>query len=255
MSHDQTADFLASLPELEEGKTYHFKCHPGIACFNACCSDLNLVLTPYDLLRLRRALHMGSIEFLRSHTTMHMVPETNFPEFRLRMTDNEARACPFVREQGCSVYADRPGACRMYPLGRATRPDGAGGVSEQFFIVREDHCLGFNEKDEWTGASWKQDQGFVAYTASNDRYMHLLARIRQAGAPVPEKMGHLATLALYKLDEFQRFITQTRLFDRLDLDENRCQAILEDEETALEFAMDWIELMLFHATPNLKPRR
>lgn len=255
MYDDETKEFLASLPELEEGKTYHFRCHPGIACFNACCSDLNLVLTPYDVLRLRRALSLGSVDFLRRHTTMHMEEQTGFPEFRLRMTDDEARSCPFVRDEGCSVYGDRPGACRMYPLGRATRPDGSGGVREHFFIVREDHCQGFAEPDEWTGDAWKHDQGFEAYTASNDRYMHLLARIRQAGAPVPEKMGHLATLALYKLDEFQRFIVQTRLFDRLELDETRRTAILEDEEAALDFAMDWIELMLFHVSPNLKPRR
>jgi hypothetical protein len=143
----------------------------------------------------------------------------------------------------------------MYPLGRATRPDGKGGVSEQFFIVREDHCKGFEEKDEWTGASWKRDQGFEAYTASNDRYMHILARIKQAGRPVPEKMGHLATLALYKLDEFQRFITQVQVFARLDVDEARQKDVLENEEATLSFAMDWIELMLFHATPNLKPKR
>jgi len=255
MNDDQTKEFLASLPELEEGKTYCFKCYPGIACFNACCSDLSLVLTPYDILRLRRALGMGSIDFLRQHTTMHMAPDTNFPEFHLRMTDSAAQNCAFVSEQGCAVYEDRPGACRMYPLGRATRPDGKGGVSEQFFIVREDHCKGFEEKDEWTGASWKQDQGFEAYTASNDRYMNILARIKQAGRPVPEKMGHLATLALYKLDEFQRFITQAQVFARLDVDEARQKDVLENEEATLAFAMDWIELMLFHATPNLKPKR
>ncbi|MUM77498.1 YkgJ family cysteine cluster protein [Pseudodesulfovibrio sp. F-1] len=255
MHDDQTKEFLASLPELEQGKTYHFRCHPDIACFNACCSDLNLVLTPYDILRLRRSLGLGSVDFLRAHTTMHRVPDTGFPEFRLRMIDNQARSCPFVRDAGCSVYPDRPGACRMYPLGRATRPDGQGGVREHFFIVREDHCLGFAEPHEWTGDSWKQDQGFLAYTASNDRFMHLLARIRQTGSPVPEKMGHMATLALYKLDEFQRFIVQTRLFDRLEMDAERREAVLKDEAAALEFALDWLELMLFQTTPNLVARR
>lgn len=254
MSDDGTQDFLDSLPELEEGKTYNFKCYPGISCFNACCTDLNLVLTPYDILRLRKALGQGSVDFLRQHTTMHMDPDTNFPEFRLRMTDSANKACAFVSAEGCKVYAHRPGACRMYPLGRATRPDGEGGVSEQFFIVREDHCTGFAEKDEWTGASWKKDQGFEDYTASNDRYMRTLARIKQAGRPVPEKMGHMATLAFYKIDEFQRFITHMRVFERVEVDEERQQRILSDEEEALTFAMDWIELMLFHSTPNLKPK-
>ncbi len=254
MPNDETKEFLASLPELEEGKTYKFKCYPGISCFNACCSDLNLILTPYDILRLRRALSQGSVEFLRLHTTMHKCEDTGFPEFHLRMNDNTARSCPFVTPEGCSLYENRPGACRMYPLGRATRPDGKGGVSEQFFIVQEGHCHGFEEDAEWTGMSWKEDQGFEAYTSSNDRYMNILARIKQRGAPVPEKMGHMATLAFYKLDEFQRFITHMRVFSRFDVDEARQKAILEDEEAALEFAMDWIELMLFESTPNLKAK-
>lgn len=254
MSDDQTKDFLDSLPELEEGTTYNFKCYPGIKCFNACCTDLNLVLTPYDVLRLRKALNMGSVDFLRQHTTTHMDPQTNFPEFRLRMTDSAAKACPFVSEAGCKVYPHRPGACRMYPLGRATRPDGSGGVKEQFFIVREDHCCGFGETAQWTGATWKEDQGFEDYTTSNDRYMNTLARIKQAGRPVPEKMGHMATLAFYKLDEYQRFITHMHVFDRVEVDEERQKKILSDEEETLKFAMDWIELMLFQSTENLKPK-
>ena len=213
-----------------------------------------MMLTPYDILRLRRALGMGSIDFLRQHTTMHMDEATNFPEFHLRMTDSVDRKCAFVTEQGCSVYADRPGACRMYPLGRATRPDGKGGVVEQFFIVVEDHCMGFREKEEWTGASWKADQGFEDYTNFNDRYMNTLALIKQAGSPVPEKMGHLSTLALYKLDEFQRFIQKMQVFSRLEVDEERQKKIMNDEEATLEFALDWIELMLFNSTPNLKSK-
>tara|TARA_Y100001954_G_scaffold235560_1_gene293623 strand:+ start:17649 stop:18449 length:801 start_codon:yes stop_codon:yes gene_type:complete len=254
MSTDETKEFLASLPELEEGKTYNFKCYPGISCFNACCSDLDLPLTPYDILRMRKSLGKNSIDFLRVYTVGHRASDTNFPVFKLRMSDNKARTCHFVSDQGCAVYQDRPGACRMYPLGRATRPDGDGGIKEQFFIVQEDHCKGFQEPDEWTGQSWKEDQGFQEYTASNDRYMNILARIKEGGRPVSDKMSHMATLALYKVDEFQRFIEKMRLFERVDVDEKRQQAILNDEFVCLSFAMDWFELMLFHDTTKLQPK-
>jgi len=251
---DETKEFLASLPELEEGKKYHFKCYPGISCFNACCTDLNMVLTPYDILRLRRARHMGSVEFLTAHTTGHRDPDTHFPIFQLRMDDNEARSCPFVTPEGCSVYANRPGACRMYPLGRATCPDGNGGVRERFFIVQEDHCQGFLEQAEWSGADWKKDQGFEDYTASNDRYMRLLARIRETGMSVSEKLSHMAVLAMYKVDEFQKFIVMMKLFDRLDVDAARREAILSDEFACLDFAMDWFELMLFEDDSHLQAK-
>ncbi|WP_419785822.1 YkgJ family cysteine cluster protein [Pseudodesulfovibrio sp.] len=248
---DETKEFLASLPELEEGRTYHFHCHPGISCFNACCSDLTLVLTPYDILRLRRTLKMGSVDFLCTHTVGHRDPDTHFPAFQLRMTDSENRACPFVREEGCSIYADRPGACRMYPLGRATSLDENGNVRERFFIVREDHCQGFHEENEWTGSEWKHDQGFEAYTGSNDRYMRILARVKETGLTISDKLSHMAVLAMYKLDEFQKFIQMMHLFDRLEVDEERQKAILSDEEACLEFAMDWFEVMLFEDETHL----
>ncbi|WP_316898214.1 YkgJ family cysteine cluster protein [Pseudodesulfovibrio indicus] len=254
MQEDETKEFLDSLPELEEGKTYCFKCYPGIKCFNACCSDLDMVLTPYDVLRMRAALDMNSVDFLRVHATGMHAPDTNFPVFKFKMLDNAARTCAFVTEEGCRIYADRPGACRMYPLGRATRPDGKGGVQEQFFIVREDHCMGFLEKDEWTGESWKQDQGFKDYTAFNDRYMNILSRTRQLGRPISDKLSQMALLAFYQVDKFQGFIQTMQLFERVDVDEKRQKAILENENVALSFAMDWFELVLFQDTSKLKPK-
>lgn len=254
MYTDETKEFLDALPELEEGKTYCFRCYPGIECFNACCSDLDMVLTPYDVLRMRQALDMNSIDFLRIHTVSMHAPDINFPVFKFKMTDSPNRTCSFVCDQGCRIYADRPGACRMYPLGRATRPDGEGGVQEQFFIVREDHCKGFLEDKEWTGESWKEDQGFKEYTAFNDRYMHILSRTRQLGRPISDKLKHMAVLAFYKIDEFQGFIEKMRLFERVEVDEKRQKAILEDEAVALSFAMDWFELVLFQDTSRLKPK-
>ncbi|MEZ7196488.1 YkgJ family cysteine cluster protein [Pseudodesulfovibrio karagichevae] len=254
MQHDETKEFLDSLPELEEGKTYCFKCYPGIECFNACCSDLDMVLTPYDILRMRAALGMSSVDFLRVHTTAYHAPDTNFPVFKFKMLDNARRSCAFVTPEGCRIYADRPGACRMYPLGRATRPDGKGGVLEQFFIVREDHCKGFLEKDEWTGESWKQDQGFKDYTAFNDRYMNILSRTRQLGHPISDKLNQMAILALYRIDDFQGFIQKMQLFERVEVDEKRQQAIITNENVALSFAMDWFELVLFQDTSKLKPK-
>ena len=254
MQNDETKEFLDSLPELEEGRTYCFKCYPGIECFNACCSDLDMVLTPYDVLRMREALNMKSIDFLRVYTIGYHMQDTNFPVFKFKMTDNAARSCAFVTEEGCRIYADRPGACRMYPLGRATRPDDKGGVREQFFVVKEDHCRGFLEKEEWTGESWKEDQGFKEYTAFNDRYMYILSRTKQRQYPLSDKLCHMATLAFYKLDEFQVFIEKMGLFERVEVDEKRQKAILENEAVALSFAMDWFELVLFQDTSKLKPK-
>jgi uncharacterized protein len=33
---------------------FKFSCHKGLACHNTCCRDVNIFLTPYDVLRMRR---------------------------------------------------------------------------------------------------------------------------------------------------------------------------------------------------------
>ena len=44
---------LEQYPRLKEDAEFNFACHPGVSCFNQCCSDVNIFLTPYDVLRLK----------------------------------------------------------------------------------------------------------------------------------------------------------------------------------------------------------
>jgi Fe-S-cluster containining protein len=38
---------------------------------------------------------------------------------KLSMGRDEGHRCPFVTDKGCSIYEDRPEACRLYPVGWA----------------------------------------------------------------------------------------------------------------------------------------
>ena len=73
-----------NLPEnvrqLETGESFKFKCHPGVACFTECCRALELALTPYDVLRLRKALGLSSTQFLDQHAIVELLPEDPFPQ-------------------------------------------------------------------------------------------------------------------------------------------------------------------------------
>ena len=50
--------FLVDKKQLTEREYFGFTCHPGVPCFNSCCADVNIVLTPFDVLRLARRLGM-----------------------------------------------------------------------------------------------------------------------------------------------------------------------------------------------------
>ncbi len=252
---DATEAFLQSLPELKDGESFRFACHPQVPCFNACCSDLTLMLTPYDALRLRRALKISSSDFLTHFAVRLTIPDSGFPMPRLKMREERHKRCPFVSAEGCKVYADRPGACRTYPLGRASRLDEAGHVVEQFFVVREPHCRGFEEDADWDASSWLADQELAVYNAANDRYMRLMALARGKGARLAAKQEQMVWLALYQPDAFQDFIAKMDLFRLVEIDEARKALVLADEEAALGFGLDWLELAFFGIEEGLRRRR
>jgi len=249
---DATQTFLQSLPEIGPRENFRFDCHPGVPCFNACCGDLILTITPYDALRLRRALGQSSQEFITNRCALAVAPDTGFPMLQLNMLSAPGKPCPFVTAKGCSVYPHRPAACRTYPLGRATRLAQDGSIVQQFFLVREAHCRGFEQEQAWTPETWLQDQGLEEYNRSNDRLTDLMGRQKKAGQPMSGKHTNMAFLALFQPDRFQAFLQDMKALERLELDEARKRDIMGDEEEALRFAMDWLELALFGDCPNLR---
>lgn len=252
-TNDRTDAFLDEHSQLQSRDPFTFSCHPGVCCFNACCSKLCLILTPYDVYRLHCSLHLPASEVLHEYADLHIARDTGLPSFYLRMLEDEKGSCPFLREKGCSVYANRPGACRAYPLGRAARMDAEGHQEERFFFIREKHCQGFGENQQWTPATWMENQGLASYNKSNDRYMNLMARQQKAEVKItPQKLG-MVLMALYNVDGFQDFIARMSLLDRLDMSAARKDEILHEEEQTLDFGFDWAEMIIFGSCKNIRP--
>ena len=285
MTEDATQKFLESLPRIKPGESFWFACHPGVSCFNACCSDLTMPLTPYDVLRLCQGLAMGSEQFFEEFARVGCYEDTGFPLLHLRMEDSPGRPCPFVTERGCGVYEHRSSACRTYPLGRAAcragqaggadnaAASGAGGtgsagtapveLEERYFLVREDHCKGFAQSREWTTDTWLADQGLEQYNRMNDRYMRLIARYKDVakGAILSGKHATMALLCLYQQDRFLEFLQSVDMFSRVSVTgeyggvsgREAARLILGEPEQRLCFAFDWLELLLFGSSENLAP--
>jgi hypothetical protein len=67
------------------GKTkFHFRCGPGLKCYMACCRKLDLILYPYDIIRLKKRLSISSEEFMRNHTRLGASSHPFFPAVMLR---------------------------------------------------------------------------------------------------------------------------------------------------------------------------
>ncbi len=236
---DDATEFLQSLPVLEPGESFCFDCHPGVVCFNECCRDLNCILSPYDVLRLRSALELPSSKFLERFTRVEAAPDTGFPLVMLSMLDDERKTCPFVDENGCTVYSDRPGACRTYPLGRGAGIGSDGTVSEQYVVVREDHCKGFENDSSWTTDTWVSSQDINEYNTFNDLYLGLLTQWTATGGVLKPGQFQMASTLLYQLDTFLDLIKQKKWFERMSVASSRQKKILEDEKERLIFAIEW----------------
>ena len=239
---------MADYPRLTKDDTFSFSCHPGVPCFNSCCGDVNIFITPYDIIRLKNHLGMTSTEFLKKYTVKPFTKEQALPVVLLKMHDDvEGKPCQFVSEKGCTVYDHRPWPCRMYPVGVASaRTEADPDAPEFYFLMSEDPCDGFKEKGEWTIRSWMKNQGVADYDAMGDlfREISLHPWFRKGGSLNPQQM-EMYFLACYDIDRFRSFVFESKFLDKYDVPDDRVEAIRDDDVELLKFAFDWLKTCLF----------
>ncbi|MGA2400976.1 MAG: YkgJ family cysteine cluster protein [Syntrophobacteraceae bacterium] len=221
---------------------FRFACHPGVPCFTECCRDLNLLLTPYDVMRLKNGLGLSSDEFLDLYTDCGFDENRPLPMIHLQMGQNEARTCPFVTPEGCSVYRDRPSACRIYPIARASRLHRVhGSVLENYFVLHEDHCLGFEQEQCWKIDEWLSDQGLEDYYEHNDLWMAILTHPRLRNGRLPEKQQQMFYLASYNLDKFREMVFNSRFLSLFQIEEDKIEQLRTSETALLKLAFGWMQ--------------
>ncbi len=227
---------------------FRFHCHPGVKCFTSCCADVTIVLAPYDVLRLKNRLGITSGEFLERHTHILAKEKQVFPVVVLKMSENEKKSCPFVTDQGCTVYEDRPWACRMFPLDV--------DKDEKFSVIAaHERCFGLLEDQEMRVIEWLEDQGVMDYQRVNNYYAELTNNPRLKDLEVEnERIRQMVYMAAYDLDRFRAFALETRFLDMFDFDEVFREQIRVDDTDLLKLGLDWINFGLFGAkTLKVKP--
>jgi Fe-S-cluster containining protein len=233
-------------------QSFSFACHPGVPCFTQCCRELELVLSPYDVLRLKRHLGLSSRQFLERYVIVEWEEPQLFPLCFLTMVDDGQASCVFVRAEGCAVYADRPGSCRAYPLGRGAARNRAGQTTESLVLLREAHCQGFAAVDsatQQTVASYLLDQGLAAYNQANDALLPLLQHPRiqeQTFRPSRHQLDQYM-LALYDLDQFRREMAEGRIALQQPLSPAQLQGLAGDDAALLLLGIRWLMQEFFGA--------
>ena len=233
---------------------FTFHCGLDVDCFTGCCHDVSIVLTPYDILRLKKALRMDSTEFLEKHTLPLFGAPQKFPLTILRM-DPETKKCPFVTAQGCQVYADRPWACRMYPLGVAKPKNPTPTDQPFYFVLHEELCHGHGQGKPRTVREWIGEQGIEEYEMMGASFQELVLHDFWNREPaLTPQQAEMFYMACYDLDRFRRFVFESRFLELFEIDEARIEALRSDDEELLEFALLWLRFSLF-GEKTMKIRR
>jgi hypothetical protein len=234
--------------QLGPDDSFQFSCHKGIACFNKCCQNIDIMLAPYDVLRLKRRLGLKSRDFLDSFTRDFAMDGHGMPGLKLA-TKMESPACVFLTPEGCGVYEDRPSACRYYALGLLSmRKKDSPTDEDSYFVVKEDHCLGHQEPKTQTVRDYRKEQGLEDYDAINREWRQIVLKKRSSGPTIgrpSERSMELFFLASYNLDGFRAFLASPGFTELFELDAAEKEAMVADDEALLRFAFRFLKQALF----------
>ncbi len=237
---------------------FRFSCHPGVPCYTHCCRDQNLPLYPFDIIRLKNKVGLSSTEFLEMYAMVGRGNNPFFPSVMLKMADNHKRTCSFLGPEGCTIYEERPNACRTYPLERAVDRDQSKGRPEEFyFLTNHEYCQGHAEDQKWTVKEWLRNQRLL----DDNRQLDLWAEMDTLFAGNPWKgeggagpLQRLAFMVCYNIDAFRQYANSQHLVDSFRMDKTRRRKISVDDNALLEFGYDWLQHFL-GKRQTLQPKR
>lgn len=200
---------------------------------------------------------MSSAAFVARYTVPFEMDQHGMPGLKLA-TAAGSRQCAFLGDSGCSVYADRPVACRYYALGKmAMRRVGDAKLGDVYFLVREAHCKGHDEPMRQTVGAYLDKQEVAEYDEANREWMDIVVRKRSAGPSIGAPSARslqLFDMCSYDIDGFRAFIKGSGFSDIFDVPDNEMADILASDEQLLAFAMRFLKQVLFgEKTIRFKP--
>jgi len=237
------------VPTMVDGDhTIQFSCHKGISCWNACCSNIDISLTPYDVLRMRTRLGISSTEFLKQYTVPYEMDKDSIAGVKFRPVE-EGTACRFMKPEGCDIYADRPTACRYYPVALLSmRRQDEYVDRDSYAIVKEDHCKGHEVNRPITIGDYRKEQGLGEYDELARGWRQLVLKKQSSGPSIGKptlRSRQLFFMACYDIDRFREFVLAesfTRLFE---LKQDEKDALAKDDIALLQFAFRFLRQVMF----------
>lgn len=212
-------------------QTFGYVCQ---AC-SRCCHGKVIQVNPYEIARLARHLGVSTSEFRTKWTQ-------DGKGTVLARTAGDA--CVFLGPGGCSVHADRPLVCRLYPLGRRFSSDG----SESWLELQPHPQTEGRYTRQGTIADYLATQKAELFIAAADAYVNWVNDARSILLPEAADVAAAATDETSNLLDMDKVIARhaaiTGAVEPQDIEARKDLhlAILYEELAQLKGAADGEEL-------------
>lgn len=138
---------------LKPGQTFRFHC---TQCGDCCRNREDIILTPFDLYQIAKYRELRPGEILRRYCTLSFDPSIGLPAITLK-PNKRTNACPFLKDNLCSVQPVKPTVCALFPLGRVVKFGNPGeatgnGDREMFYVLQDVSCG--TQDEEHTVEDW-----------------------------------------------------------------------------------------------------
>jgi len=231
-----------------ETHVIEFSSHKGIGCWNACCSNIDISLTPYDVLRMKTRLGITSTQFLKDYTVPYEMEKDGIAGIKFRPVEGGS-ACRFMKPEGCDIYSDRPTACRYYPVALLSmRKQDEYVDRDSYAIVKEDHCKGHEVKRRITIADYRKEQGLEEYDELARGWRQLVLKKKSSGPTIGKptlRSRQLFFMACYDIDRFREFVFAESFAKLFELKPEEKEAFATDDVALLQFAFRFLRQVMF----------
>lgn len=178
----------------EAGDMVRANCADCMGCSD-CCEGMgsSIHLDPYDCYEMIRATGLSILQLLEEYIELNVVDGMILPN--IKMT-KEGDCCSFLKDKRCSIHNNRPGLCRLFPLGRNYEK----GMLN--YILLKDACSKTN-RTKIKVSKWLDVKNFTDF-AEYEQFVktwHYLVKTIQTEAKTMSQ-ERLKTVNLYVLNLF-----------------------------------------------------
>lgn len=236
-------------PKMYDGdKEISFRCYKGINCWNACCANIDITLTPYDIVRLKTRLDMSSGDFLRQYTEPYELEKDGIAGVKFKPVEG-GTACQFMTPEGCSVYEDRPTSCRYYPIALVSmRKQDEYTDTASYALVKEPHCKGHEADRTLTIDEYRTEQGVAAYDEQDRGWRQLILKKKSSGPSIGKpslRSRQMFFMACYDVDLFRQFVASEGFQMSFALEETEFTQLMQDDLAMMQFGVRFIKQVMF----------